>query len=295
MWAQSRFRSESGNIMAIKKKIDVHLISDSTGETLTSVVNAALAQFEKLETDPNHWFMIRSPAQLDDAITSIEERPGMVFYTLVNVALRAKLEDACSELGIPFVSILDPVLNAVSHFTGQEITHQPGRQHALNAAYFQRIEAIDYALIHDDGQMNEDLYRADVVLVGVSRTSKTPTCIYLANRGYKAANVPLVPSLPIPEPLRKLKSPLIVGLTNSAERLVQVRRNRIKHLHGDSADPYADREAVRQELKEATRLFNQMGWPVIDVSRRSVEETAAAIINLLSQRKQQLAKTTSSS
>lgn len=271
--------------MTQEKIMDVHLISDSTGETLTSVVNAALSQFDDLDVQTDHWFMIRSQSQLDDVLTAIQAKPGMVFYTMVNVGLRAKLEDTCSELGIPFVSILDPVLNAVSHYTGHEITHQPGRQHALNAAYFQRIEAIDYALMHDDGQMSDDLYRADVILVGVSRTSKTPTCIYLANRGYKAANIPLVPSLPVPDILTKLKSPLIVGLTNSPERLVQVRRNRLKHLHGDFTDPYADVDSVRDELKQALRLFNRMGWPTIDVSRRSVEETAAAILSLLSQRR----------
>lgn len=264
--------------------VHIHLVSDATGETLSSVATAALAQFETVKTQTHHWFMVRSQTQLEDIIDSIKEKPGLVFYTLVNTALRSKLEDACADLGLPFVSILDPVLNTLSHYTGEEISQLPGRQHVLDAAYFRRIEAIDFALMHDDGQMADDLYHADVILVGVSRTSKTPTCIYLANRGYKAANIPLVPNLPVPDVLHKLKTPLIVGLINSADRLVQIRRNRIRHLHGDTTDPYADMDAIQAELKEARRLFNQMGWPIIDMSRRSVEETAAAILNLLSQR-----------
>ena len=266
------------------KFINVHLVSDATGETLSSLIKAAFVQFESLNVNFNCWFMIRNQTQLNNAITKIGEQPGLVFYTLVNVALRAKLEDACNQLEFPVVSVLDPVFNVISHYTGQEISHQPGRQYVLDSAYFTRIEAINYAMIHDDGQVTKDLYNADIILFGVSRTSKTPTSIYLANRGYKTANVPFVMSVPIADIFTALKKPLIIGLTTSAAHLVQLRKNRIKNSYQNALRYYIDINNVNEELKAANRLFKQMNWPIIDVSRKSVEETAATIINYLNKR-----------
>jgi len=170
----------------------------------------------------------------------------------------------------------------MSGYFGRQSLAEPGLQHKLNAEYFARMDAVDYALHHDDGQKSaRDLSNADVILVGVSRTSKTPTCVYLANRGVKAANIPYVPGIPFPERVLELKKPLFVALTATAERLIEVRRNRLKHLGQHRETDYLDPEKVQDEIKEARRFYTQQGWPVIDVTRRSVEETAAEIITML--------------
>ncbi len=266
------------------KSIHIHLISDSVGETLKSVVKAALAQFEYLEANINEVFMVRSDVQINNVIESIKENFGIVFYTLVDVSLREKLEDTCKKLNIPYISILDPVLNTISQYTGHKISHLPGGQYVLDYSYFQRIEALNYALLHDDGQITSNIYNADIILVGVSRTSKTPTCIYLANRGYKAANIPLVLNLPVPEILLKINKPLIVGLTNSVDRLIEVRSNRILYIN-KRKNNYCNIDYVENELKDSISFFRKMSWPIINVSSRSVEETAAAIINLYNKKK----------
>jgi regulator of PEP synthase PpsR (kinase-PPPase family) len=180
--------------------------------------------------------------------------------------------------------VLDPVIGALASHLGRQSRGLPGQQHLLDNEYFARIDAMTFALNHDDGQSSWGLNDADVVLVGVSRTSKTPTCIYLANRGIKAANVPIVPGVALPPELGEAKRPLVVGLTNDPERLIQVRRNRLSMLHQDESTDYTDIEAVRSEVQQARRLFAQNHWPVIDVSRRSIEETAASILKLLARR-----------
>lgn len=260
----------------------LHLISDATGETVNSVARACLVQFDETEPVEHVWTLVRTRGQLDKAVAAIEAHPGPVLYTMVDDALRAVLTEACRRIGVASVDILDPVMHALAHHFQLAGARRPGRQHALDSVYFERIEAMDFAIAHDDGQATEGLQQADVVLVGVSRTSKTPTCIYLAQRGVRAANVPMVPNLPLPQALFRAKGPLIVGLTKDPARLVDVRRSRLRSL-GDrrEAGSYADLEAVSDEVQQARRLFAQRGWPVIDVTRRSIEETAAAILTLL--------------
>lgn len=264
------------------KKHHLHLISDSTGGTLASVAKACLAQFEGVETEQHFWPLIRSVRQLDAVIEGLKANPGIALYTLVDEQIAVALEKACRALRIPAVSVLKPVLDVMSHSFHMQSLAEPGLQHKLNEEYFARMDAVDYALHHDDGQkQNYELDRADVILVGVSRTSKTPTCIYLANRGVKAANVPLVPGIPFPEHVLALKKPLFVALTASSERLVDIRRNRLQHLGERRETDYLDPDKVAAEVKDARRLYAKMGWPVIDVTRRSVEETAAEILSLL--------------
>ncbi|MEH3107801.1 MAG: kinase/pyrophosphorylase [Sphingomonas fennica] len=262
-------------------RLHLHLLSDSTGETLEAVAKAGLAQFEQVETVKHFWPMVRSEGHLDRVLAEIAQRPGLVIYTLVNSDVRRKLEARCAAAGLPHVAALDPVVQALSGLLGQAATARPGRQHILDAAYFARVDAIQFTIAHDDGIGHEDWEEADVVLAGVSRSSKTPTSIYLANRGYKAANIPLVVESPPPAALYSLKNPLVVGLTTSPDRLVQIRRNRLLSLNQAPETAYVDQAAVAAELAFARRIFSDRGWPVIDVTRRSIEETAAAIIKLI--------------
>jgi [pyruvate, water dikinase]-phosphate phosphotransferase / [pyruvate, water dikinase] kinase len=266
-------------------RFHLHLVSDSTGDTVHSVARACLVQFEDAEAIEHIWSMVRTKAQVDRVITGVEANPGVVLFTLVNESLRAALQDGCRKLGVPIIPVLDPVIGALTSHLGRQSRGLPGQQHLLDSEYFARIDAMTFALNHDDGQSSWGLNDADVVLVGVSRTSKTPTCIYLANRGIKAANIPIVPGVPLPVELEAATRPLIVGLTNDPERLIQVRRNRLSMLHQDEATDYTDIEAVRSEVAQARRFFAQNHWPVIDVSRRSIEETAAAIMSLLADRR----------
>ncbi len=262
------------------KEFHLHLVSDATGETLTSVANAVLVQFEAAQSETHMWVMIRTKAGLEQVIGRIKERPGIVLFTLVDQDLRNLLVRRCSEIRVPCIAVLDPVFAAVAGYLGIESRGLPGRQHVMDTNYFKRIDAVHFAMSHDDGQSVSDLEQADVVLVGVSRTSKTPTCIYLANRGVRAANVPLIPDMPLPGEVEKLMKPLVVGLTTSPERLVQVRRQRLLALHESSVSAYVDIDVVRREVTEARRLFARKNWPIIDVSRRSIEETAATILRL---------------
>lgn len=267
-------------------RLHVHLVSDSTGETLESVAKACLAQFKDVEAIKHYWPMVRSVGHLDRVMTEIAERPGLIVYTLVNGDVRRKLENRAHAMGLPLVSALDPVFDALSRLLGQEAQNRPGGQHKMDAAYFARVDAIHYTIAHDDGALWEEWEEADVVLAGVSRSSKTPTSIYLANRGYKVANIPLIPESPPPDVLFRLKNPLIVGLTTSPDRLVQVRRNRLLALKQAPETAYVDPGVVAAEVAFARRLFADNGWPVIDVTRRSIEETAAAVMNLLLDRRE---------
>jgi [pyruvate, water dikinase]-phosphate phosphotransferase / [pyruvate, water dikinase] kinase len=265
-------------------RFHLHLVSDATGDTVHSVARACLVQFEDAEAIEHIWSMVRTKNQIERVITGIEANPGVVLFTLVNDALRAPLQEGCRRLQVPAIPVLDPVIGVLAAHLGRQSRGLPGRQHLLDSEYFARIDAMTFALNHDDGQSSWGLNDADVVLVGVSRTSKTPTCIYLANRGIKAANIPIVPNVALPPELFTAGRPLIVGLTNDPERLIQVRRNRLSMLHQDERTDYTDVEAVRQEVTQARRLFAEKRWPVIDVSRRSIEETAAAILKLLARR-----------
>jgi hypothetical protein len=266
----------------------LHLISDATGETLTTVARAATAQYIKASPVEHVYPLVRTQKQLDRVLAEIEEAPGIVLYTLLEEDLVERLEKTCRELSIPCLSILGPVLALLQSYLGTETSHRVGAQHTLNAEYFKRIDALNYSMLHDDGQHIDDLEEADVVLVGVSRTSKTPTSIYLANRGVKTGNVPLVPGIAVAPQVEALSRPLVVGLYASPERIVQVRQNRLLGLKVEhDNDQYIDRKAVAEEISLSRRLCAKHNWPSIDVTRRSIEETAAAVLSLLVERRRQ--------
>ena len=258
----------------------LHLVSDSTGETLIATSRAVAAQFQDISSIEHVYPLVRSRAQLDRAVAEIEAAPGIVLFTLVDQDLSKMLEDSCREAGSPCLSVLQPILALFGSYLGTTSTPRPGAQHMLNADYFKRIDALNFTMVHDDGQQVDGMNDADVLLLGVSRTSKTPTSIYLANRGIKTANIPLVPHVPLPPEVLGMRNPLIVGLIASPDRIVQIRQNRLLTLNARDETPYVDRVSVAEELAQSRRLFAQHGWPVIDVTRRSIEETAATIIDL---------------
>ena len=259
--------------------VNLHLVSDATGETNHQVARACLVQFGDIRTNEHVWTLVRTPAHIEKILASATENPGPVLFTLVDPELRRILQDGCQRINVPCVSILDAVVDTLSAYLGTAIARpRPGGQHELDAAYFDRIEAMNFTIAHDDGQMAQTLQEADIVLLGVSRTSKTPTSLYLANRGYKTANIPIVPSVDLPAELFQLTDPFVIGLTNDPNRLIQIRQNRILMLNQRDNTDYVDLEQVRQEVQNARRLFAKQGWPVIDVTRRSIEETAAAVL-----------------
>lgn len=260
--------------------LHLHLVSDSTGETLENIAKAALAQFHDVEVVRHFWPMVRSESHLDRIMSEVADNPGLVLFTLVNEGLRDKLEKRCHMLDLPAVPALDTVTAALSDMLGQKAKARPGSQHIMDAAYFARVDAIHYTIAHDDGVNWENWEEADILLAGVSRTSKTPTSIYLANRGFKTANIPIVPQSPPPDLLFHVKHPLVVGLTTNADRLIQVRRNRLLSMNESKETDYVDDEAVQAEIRYARRMFADNEWPVIDVTRRSIEETAAAVISI---------------
>ncbi len=265
-------------------RLHLHLLSDSTGETLESIAKAVIGQFENVEAIRHFWPMVRSEDHLTRILQEISTNPGLVLFTLVNPMLRSKLEHQCRALGLPHAAPLDAATDAMSNILGQETRNRPGRKHILDEAYFARIDAIHYTIAHDDGVGEENWEEADIILVGVSRTSKTPTSIYLANRGYKTANIPVVPESPPPDALYRLQHPMVVGLAISPDRLVQIRRNRLLSLNQAPETAYVDLDRIQEEVAFARRLIADHGWPVIDVTRRSIEEAAAAIITLFNDR-----------
>lgn len=275
------------------RQFNLYLVSDATGTTLQGLSRAALSQFEGVEPTERFWPMIRSEAQLDRAILDIKKNPGPVLFTFVDKKLRRKLQNSCYELDVPCMPVLDPILRTMSSYLGLPPQGIPGLQHALDEAYFKRIDAVDYALNFDDGQNLEGLEDADVILVGVSRTSKTPTCIFLARRGIKAANVPLAPGITFPEKLLSYKKPLFIGLTESPKRLENLRRSRLnaeEHSRHYSENEYLDLERIEEEIRQSRRLFSKNKWAVIDVTRKSVEETTAEISVLLNKHRSKLKK-----
>ncbi|PPR16307.1 MAG: putative pyruvate, phosphate dikinase regulatory protein [Alphaproteobacteria bacterium MarineAlpha9_Bin7] len=258
----------------------LHLISDSTGETVSTIARAALAQFDGIDVVEHNWSLVRSRNQIEKLLAAIQEYRGIVLYTLVKPELEEVLQKRCRSISVPCVPVLDPVMGALSSFLTRAVQHRPGGQHELDEEYFQRIDAMQFVLGHDDGQSLHDIESADVILTGVSRTSKTPTCFYLANRGLKAANVPFIMSQPFPAEVLSAEKSLVVGLITSPERLVQVRRNRLRQMNEPGLESYVNLESVRDELNEARHFFASRNWPIIDVTRRSIEETAAAVLAL---------------
>jgi len=265
-------------------RFHLHLVSDSTGDTVHSVARACLVQFDEAQAIEHVWSMVRTRGQIDRVLAGIGANPGLVLFTMVDDALRQVLQEGCRGLQVPAIPVLDPVIGALAAYLGSKSRGLPGKQHLLDNEYFARIDAMTFAINHDDGQSAWGINNADVCLVGVSRSSKTPTCLYLANRGIKAANVPFVPGVALPAELLHADKPLIVGLTNDPERLIQLRRNRLSMLDHNEATDYTDLEAVRAEVREARRLFAEHHWPVIDVTRRSIEETASSVYRLLMRR-----------
>lgn len=270
----------------------LHMISDSTGETLITVARAVAAQYSNVSPVEHVYPLVRSQKQLDRVLAEIEEAPGIVLFTLLEKDLVERLEAKCQEINIPSLSIIGPVMQLFQAYLGTETSRRVGAQHTLNAEYFKRIDALNYSMMHDDGQHVEGLEEADVVLVGVSRTSKTPTSIYLANRGVRTANVPLVPGIPIPHQLETLKKPLVVSLHATPERLIQVRQNRLLGIGRTGDDNYIDRQSVTEEVAFARKLSVKFDWALLDVTRRSIEETAAAIMKLYADRQRQKASET---
>ena len=262
------------------KHFHLHLVSDASGETLTTMAKAAVVQLPGAKPNRHMHPLVRNPKQLATVLQHIESAPGIVLYTLMNPDLADLLEKRCAELDVPCIFVLKPVLQAFEAYLKMPARAVVAGQHTLDADYFRRIEAMNFTLIHDDSQSTEDLEKADIVLVGASRTSKTPTSIYLANRGFKTANVPLVPNIPLPPTLKELKTPFVVGLVASPERLAEIRRNRLLALNSDKFDDYIDADAIKDEIAFTKRLCAQHGWPTLDVTRKSIEETAAAIIAL---------------
>ncbi len=268
------------------KHFHLHLVSDASGETLTTMAKAAVVQIAGAKPNRHMHPLVRNPKQLAIVMQHIELKPGIVLYTLMNPHLAELLEERCVELSVPCVAVLKPVLQAFENYLKIPARAVVAGQHTLDAEYFRRIEAMNYTLGHDDSQESDDLEKADIVLVGASRTSKTPTSIYLAHRGYKTANIPLVPNIPIPRGLEVLKLPYVVGLVAAPERLAEIRRNRLLSLNSAEFDEYTDAELIKNEIAFTKRLCAQRRWHVIDVTRKSIEETAAAIISLYENNRQ---------
>ena len=263
-----------------QQTLHLHLVSDATGETTHQLARAALARFSNVRVIEHVWTLVRTEDLLASVHKAIETHGGVVFFSIAERELRSKLEDLCRMHNIPALSVLDHVIHTLSKVLGQPDEEIRGGQHRMDEAYFDRIEALDFTIQHDDGQGLSTVGNADILIVGVSRSSKTPTSIYLAHRGYKVANYPLVPGVPMPLDEMPMGGLFTVGLIKDARRLVQIRRNRLLAMNERENSSYADMKTISDEINNARKLFTSQNWPVIDVSRRSVEETAAEIINL---------------
>lgn len=269
------------------RKLQFHKVSDSTGETLEVVARACLAQFPETDATEHTWSMVRSAEQVQNVIDQVKLNPGFVIFTIVDDHLSEQLVQGCRDLKVPCIDLLNPVLNQLSNYLGTEQIARPGSQHVMDADYYSKIDALHYVLAHDDGKSVRDIEQADVILFGVSRTSKTPTCIYLANHGLKAANIQITPGIPVPIEAVNAERPLKIGLTKNPKRLVQIRQQRLE-LNGQHEETdYVDLGAVSEEIKEANALYKKHNWAVIDVSQKSIEETAATIIQLHQKRLEQ--------
>jgi regulator of PEP synthase PpsR (kinase-PPPase family) len=266
------------------KTFHLHLVSDASGEISELLARAVVAQLEDVKAERHLWNMVREQAQVDEVLAGVTENPGFVFHSVVEAKARHALEKGCRELGVPHLAILEPFVLALARHLDAKVHYRPAARHVRDAYYFKRIEAMRFILHHDDGQSADDLDNAEIVLVGVSRTSKTPTCIYLANRGFKAANIPVVSGCPLPISLTKVRKPLFVGLTMEPTMLARIRRERLEMLKQTDRTEYADIKAIARELMDARRLFVQNRWPVIDVTHKPIEETAATILQLYERR-----------
>jgi hypothetical protein len=268
----------------------LHLVSDSTGETLTTIAKAVSVQFALVRPIEHVHPLVRTARQLKRVLQEIGQTPGIVLYTITNRDLSEALEHQCGELNIPCLAVLQPIMQLLESYLGAPRTPTVAGQHVLDADYFRRIDALNFTMAHDDGHLPEDINDADIVILGISRTSKTPTSIYLAQRGFKTANVPLVPNIKLPEQLIKPHSAFIVCLIASPERIAEIRRHRAMLLSDSNLDDYVDRERISAEIAYSRRICAKHRWPVIDVTRRSVEESAATILKLLHDRETRAAE-----
>ncbi len=277
------------------RTIHLHLVSDATGETLISISKAVMVQYEGITAIEHMHMLVRSARQLNRTLKKIEAQPGIVLHTILNPNLVEQLEKRCHELNMPAIPVLDGIVKIFDKVLGAH--HKPtiSGQHALNASYFRRIDALNFTMEHDDGRLPENISDADIVLLGISRTTKTPTGIYLAQRGYKTANVPLVPSLPFPKALLEPHNAFVVCLIASPDRISEVRQHRSQLLSDKDLDDYIDRAQIAEEISYSRRICARNGWPVIDVTRRSVEETAATVLQLMHDREAETAEQGSNS
>ncbi len=263
-----------------KRTIALYLVSHASGELVEMLARNAISQLDAVEVERRLWKMVRSLGQVPDILASIGERRGFVVHSISDAPIRRALEDGCYALRTPCLFVLEPLVSTLAEHYGVPVHYRGSARDVMDDDYYRRVEAMKYTLAHDDGLAADYLEEADVVLVGVSRATKTPTCMYLASRGIKAANVPLVPGVPLPDGVLKAKQPLVVGLTINPEHLAKVREGRLKRLHEEQTD-YAELDAVMEEVRDARRLYARQQWPVIDVTQRSIEQTAAYILQML--------------
>lgn len=262
------------------KEIHIYLVSDSTGETVCSVSRSAMAHFQNVKVHEHLWSFVQTKGKLTKLESALNKNQGVVMYTIADKDVRKELKNICKNLGILCIPVLSRVINDLSSYLHMQTIDKIGKQHELNDEYFLRMEAVNFAITHDDGQLINDLEKADIILVGVSRTSKSPTSLYLAQKGLKTANIPYVSENVFPAEIHKLQKPLIVGLSIRSEILVEVRKKRILSYRANQDSSYVNLDEVENEIRQAKRFYQLNNWPIIDVSRRSVEETAALVLQL---------------
>ena len=268
--------------MLMNEKYNEYLVSDSTGETLDRIFLSLKSQFANFEYDKKEFAFVRTEQQIDKIIRECNKIENcLILYTIVETKLAKYISNKSEENKVPCFGILGNLILSFSKLLNQKAIHKPSAQHVLDEDYYKRIEAIQFTMTHDDGRKVDDINNADVVLLGVSRTSKTPTSIYLANRGYKTVNIPLVLDQKIPKGLEKNKKSCIVGLVADPERLADIRRNRVAIMKERNLKEYTDLKFIKDEVENSKILFKKNNWPIIDVTRRSVEETAASILKII--------------
>ncbi|MFN0218334.1 MAG: pyruvate, water dikinase regulatory protein [Hyphomicrobium sp.] len=263
----------------------MHLVSDSTGETLAAVAKAAAVQYQMVRAIEHMHPLVRTQRQLTRVLADIEAQPGMVLYTIVNKSLAEALEEHCKTLKIPCLAVMQPIMQLFESYLGAPQTPTVAGQHVLDADYFRRIDAMNFTMAHDDGRLPDNLDDADIIVLGISRTSKTPTSLYLAQRGYKTTNLPLVPAVALPEQLFEPHTAFVVCLIANVDRIADVRRNRAILMADRDLNSYVDRDAITAEIAYTRKIAAQNAWPIIDVTRRSIEETSTMILKLLQDRK----------
>ncbi len=266
----------------MNEKYNVYLVSDSTGETLDRIFLSLKSQFANFDYEKKEFAFVRTEQQIDRIIKDCNKmNNSLILYTIVETKLAKYISSQSEKNDVPCFGILGNLILSFSKLLNQKAIHKPSAQHVLDEDYYKRIEAIQFTMSHDDGKKIDDLKNADIILLGVSRTSKTPTSIYLANRGYKTVNVPLVPNQEIPKDLTKILNSCIIGLVADPERLADIRRNRVAIMKDHNLKEYTSIDAIRNEVENSKKLFKKNNWPIIDVTRRSVEETAASILKII--------------